>query len=249
MATTKELEKRINTILFDLSKGMDKDEVAQKYGYATFETLSTVLNRHGYRWDKGKKNFVKQPSIINEDMRMQMKPRGKVGEVIQRFEKEKDARKIAKELSFKTHRDMANYMAEKGYTWDSTKQNYVLETGYEPEPQTTVEYEPVTVDVNDVPSSEGLNPEYLEILQFLQLKRDKLYEILLEGEIARTFPNYIIPGKTFTKSIQITEGLDQLLKAYSEEKNVPQKNIVQVALVEFFNKYGYEHEIEALFGK
>lgn len=249
MSNTKEFEKRVNSIMFDLAKGMDKEAIAEKYGYASFETLNTVLNRSGYRWDKDKQNFIKQPAVITDDLQAQMTPRGKVKEVIQRFQKEKDARKIAKELSFKSHRDMANYMAEKGYTWNSTKQNYVLETGYAEAVHSSHDDNTLIYQENIEPIHGTMNPEYMELLQFLYYKKEKLYELLLEGEIALTFPNYIIPGKTFTKSIQITDGLDQLLKAYSEEKNVPQKSIVQVALVEFFNKYGYEHEIQAIFGR
>jgi hypothetical protein len=43
--------------------------------------------------------------------------------------------------------------------------------------------------------------------------------------------------------------LDQLTRAYSQEKNITQREIFQVALIEFFKKYGYSREIDALLNR
>jgi hypothetical protein len=243
-------DQQINQIIFDLSRGMAKEDVAKKYGFSQFLNLNTVMNRKGYSWDSKKQNFKKRPTIIQENTIINTQPRGKVNQVISALEKDKDARSIAVELGFKSHREMANYMAEKGYHWDHTKKNYIENAHYEEHPaeisKAVLPIEQPTESANN--GTIEISEEYKEVLQFLVLKKDKLYKILLEGEIARTLPNYIIPGRTFTKSIQITEQIDQLLKAFSEEKNIPQKNIVQIALIEFFQKYGYKHEIDAIFG-
>jgi hypothetical protein len=242
-------DQQINQIIFDLSRGIDKDTVARKYGYSQFLNLNTVMNRKGYSWDSKKQNFTKHSTIIQKSNIINTCSRGKVNQVIRALEKDKDARSIARELGFKSHREMANYMAEKGYHWDHTRKNYIQNAHYEEAPaeisKAVLPIEQPTGSANN--GTIEISEEYKEILQFLVLKKDKLYEILLEGEIARSLPNYIIPGRTFTKSIQITEAFDQLLKAFSEEKNIPQKNIVQIALIEFFQKYGYKHEVEAMF--
>ena len=46
--------------------------------------------------------------------------------------------------------------------------------------------------------------------------------------------------------MQTVTSVDALVKEYSKQYNVSQKEIYEVALVEFFKKYGFEHEIEAL---
>jgi hypothetical protein len=43
-------------------------------------------------------------------------------------------------------------------------------------------------------------------------------------------------------------GLDLLIREYSTEKNISQKDMFQIAMIEFLKKYGYRRETEALIG-
>lgn len=43
--------------------------------------------------------------------------------------------------------------------------------------------------------------------------------------------------------------LSELVKEFSKEKNISQREIFEVVLIEFLRKYGYENEVNALFGK
>jgi hypothetical protein len=46
------------------------------------------------------------------------------------------------------------------------------------------------------------------------------------------------------KSLQIPVSLDKLVKNFSVEKTVSQKDVLTVALIEFLTKYGYDVEVE-----
>ena len=46
----------------------------------------------------------------------------------------------------------------------------------------------------------------------------------------------------------MTDLMDQMVKDYSTQNNVTQKNVFEVALVEFFRKHGYANEINTLLG-
>lgn len=62
-------------------------------------------------------------------------------------------------------------------------------------------------------------------------------------------PRYLIPGIMKNKNVTMSHLLDQLLADYSREKNITQREIVEVALIEFFQKYGYVHEVKALLNR
>lgn len=40
--------------------------------------------------------------------------------------------------------------------------------------------------------------------------------------------------------------LDQMVQDFRKEKNIHQREILEVALTEFFQKYGYQREVETL---
>ena len=61
-----------------------------------------------------------------------------------------------------------------------------------------------------------------------------------------SIPRYAVPGIFVTKSVHMINHLDQLVRDFSKEKNISQRELFEVALVEFFQKYGYKDEIETL---
>jgi hypothetical protein len=63
---------------------------------------------------------------------------------------------------------------------------------------------------------------------------------------AGQIPRYALPGAFVTKSVHMTNTLDQMVRDYSKEKNINQREIFEVALIEFFQKYGFECEVEAM---
>ncbi len=65
-------------------------------------------------------------------------------------------------------------------------------------------------------------------------------------ETALNIPRYILTGVNIIKSIDIPNPLDRLVKEYSKDNNVSQKEVIQVALVEFLKKYGYADEVKAV---
>lgn len=43
--------------------------------------------------------------------------------------------------------------------------------------------------------------------------------------------------------------IEQLVVDFSKEKNISQRELFEVALIEFFRRYGYEQEVERLLSK
>lgn len=51
-------------------------------------------------------------------------------------------------------------------------------------------------------------------------------------------PRCLIHGSIDTKSVRMCTVLNDMLIAFSKERNINQKEIVEIAMVDFFTKYG-----------
>ena len=88
--------------------------------------------------------------------------------------------------------------------------------------------------------------EYLPFIRFLYEKRDEVYQMISGTKEDGKIPRYALPGMTRTKAIYMNDMIGRLTGEFSREKNVTQREIVEAALIEYLQKYGYKVEIEAL---
>jgi len=88
--------------------------------------------------------------------------------------------------------------------------------------------------------------EYLPFLRFLYEKRDEVYQLLSGTKEDGKIPRYALPGLVRTKAIYMSDMIAKLAGEFSREKNVTQREIMEAALVEYLQKYGFKREIEAL---
>lgn len=78
---------------------------------------------------------------------------------------------------------------------------------------------------------------------------EKDSEVIKNTTQVEQVPRYLIPGIIKNKNVTMSHLLDQLMTDFSREKNIKQREIVEVALIEFFQKYGYVHEVKALLNR
>ena len=90
---------------------------------------------------------------------------------------------------------------------------------------------------------------FLHLLELLEKNKDKLLDLVIPGSEKGKVPRYVVPGIAKTKTVQMMSNLEQLVVDFSREKNISQREVFEVALIEFFRKYGYEYEIESLLGE
>lgn len=104
------------------------------------------------------------------------------------------------------------------------------------------------LNLDDVENSLSLK-KYLSILKFLEDNKECLYKLFEQQSLSgRKLPRYRIQGAFITKSIHMNNVLNQMVRNYSEENNISQREIFEVALIEFFKKYGYSREVETFLG-
>lgn len=213
-----------------------------------------------------KQNYVPAYSRLDkQDIDLSLLRSSKVATVISMFQKEgADAKTIAKRLGFADHRDLANYMKAKGYRWSSEQGNYQrvygqLQERAEGRSEATEELQdspPGGDEAANTPIAPRMTrpdaaqlERYLPLLEMLERNKDRLVDLIVPGAESGKVPRYAVPGIFVTKSVHMTNTLDSLVREYSKEKNISQRDIFAVALIEFFRRYGYEREIETLLGR
>jgi hypothetical protein len=133
-------------------------------------------------------------------------------------------------------------MTKKGYEWNVNEGNYVRKSGVIIDEESTDKEAATTADNK----KEQLNGnEKQEIIHLIKTLYEKL-NIKVEDPIIDKVPRYLVKGIAKTKSVQMSHLLHQLLEDYSYEKNITQRQIIETAIIDFFRKYGYRHEVDSL---
>jgi len=258
-------DERVKEILRGLVEGKSREELAETFGHKNYKTLDIFMRRRNFTWNREKQTYIPNYQRLNkEDIEVEFNHSSKAATVISLFKKENaDAKTIAKLMGFSDHREMATYMKAKGYRWSSEINNYVKERGQinpmrtelsesiSPQyPQASIEQHKIQPDSRKLTQSDIERMErFLPLLEMLERNKDRLIDMIMPGAESGKVPRYVVPGVYITKSVHMTNTLDQLVREYSKEWNISQRDIFTVALIEFFQRYGYQREVETLLGR
>lgn len=247
-------DEKVRQIIAQLKNGKTREKLAEEMGYNTYKSIDMYMRRKNFKWDSRKKNYVP-----DEDCRdgitvdESIIPTSKAYTVITLFTKQgndADPKAIARLAGFRDHIEMAAYMKSKNYRWDSGRQNYVQTTAISDD-ETTPPEPPAnrtTIPAGTLASPSGME-NLLPLLETLEKHKERLMELILPEEEKGEIPRYIIPGVYVTKSVHMSSNIDRLVREFSRDKNISQREIFEVALVNFFRQYGYRREIDSILNR
>lgn len=252
-------------ILQKLMEGISREDLAQELNHKSYRTLDMFMRRRGYKWDSYKQIYVLKPE--SNITSVHSSSTSKVQRILSLFQAGIDPKEVAKKVGLKDHRTMAMYMKSKGYVWSSENQNYILikgEMSVTENPHTGNSSKSLNENntqnsndfieennINTYPSENNISKldklnKLIPMLEMIDRNKEKLAQLLGINDEG-TIPRYVVGGITITKSLCMSHSLSELVKEFSKEKNISQKEIFEVAIIEFLKKYGYQNEIEALF--
>lgn len=254
---------KVKVIIRGLTEGKSREELAEQLKYTTYKSLDIYMRRKNFRYNSD--NQMYEP-LVEEKKDTHIPSSSRVMEIISLLSKEdNDPKSVAKRLGFKSHIEMADYLKVKGYVYDSEQNNYVKRTG---KIDDEIEENLIDNDNNNykdnevslsksltkngrqsIPRSEGNSEsleEYFPVLDILLKNKEKLIDLLTPQLDTGNIPRYSIGGTFVTKSVHMSSNLDAIIRDFSREKGINQRGIFEVALIEFFKKYGYEAEAETL---
>ena len=87
--------------------------------------------------------------------------------------------------------------------------------------------------------------EYIPVLDLLINKQQRLEVILSLRETDKPLM-YSVKGKKSTKTVFISEMLQEVIKDYCAEMQVKQGDIIEVAIIDFLVNHGYEDNVKAI---
>ena len=233
---------KIEKIQFLLASGNTRPQVAKQLGYTDVSCLYRYASSHDLKWSHEKKNYEatgNNGKPIEAVKPPEDNPTGKEANIISMLERGIDGREIAKKLRFATYQAMADYMKNRGYVWSEFKNNYVKQPK-EIKQQPKVE-EP---KVEKKPDTNSFG-KYDEMLKMMYENIDRLKELFSVQNEPETIPRYILSGHPVYKTIGIIDPLHNLIKEFCRERNMTQKELFEVAVIEFLKKYGYQNEVKA----
>jgi hypothetical protein len=239
---TKESPEKLRVLLSALETGETREAVAVRLGYRSVKSLDSFLRRRGYVWDRHQQHYVIKTEVGAQETTVTPPIPDMVARVLTLFASSPnaDAKTVAKQAGFSTHREMAAYMAAHDYRWHADEKTYVRSS-----PPSTATAT-ATATVPPLPTESAWQP-YGTFLAWLATRQDALQALLSLSGDPQFLPRYLVPGVLVTKSIHMSHLLDQLARDYSREKHVSQREVFEVALIEFFQKHGYHNEIKRLF--
>ncbi len=236
-------------ILQALDEGKPKDELAREMGYSSVMAMDNYMRSRNFSWERSVNGYVPVIEKHPEMAAAVSKAKGisRAEQVLSHFrQKGSDPREVAKLVGFDNHRALADFMRGKGYAWDSILANYVRQISPAaslPDHEDWEDDGDVFVPSPDAGPAQNLSglEDLLPLLKLLQKKGSKL-KSLLDAEPEK-MPRFVFPGTAKCKTVQMVDTLDRLVREFSAEKNISQREIFEVALVEFFRKYGYTEEV------
>lgn len=240
-------DRQANQILEMLEQGMNKNDIAKALGYSNPLSIDNYMRRRNFSWDSREKNFVpaaERYSAAAKNNVVPLRGTSKVDLIISLFDQgDLNVKDIAKQLGFETNKELSKFMKSKGYLWDPIERNYVvgLTSDVAIEPSTT----PTTSPSPNAAMNELLK-NLLPLLNGVNLNNQVLDKEQIENYQSSNLPRYTIAGRYTTKGMRMAIAMDDLIRKYCLDRNLSQREILEVALIEFFRKYGYRTEVDRI---
>ena len=247
-------------IVEQINKGESPDTLAAKYGFANKHSMDSLLRRKGFKCAKGK--YYKEPtetpanfaytSVKAEAVATQYNAYIQAGLTIPEG--------FCKEFGFAEKREMQDYLLENGVRYNMTTRCYEPDPEAakkkQLEPENTLRFEErnallqnmETPAVEEQASGNQLQ-RYLPFLEIMYQHKEQLLPILTPNALDKVPPRVSIGGQKRIKSVYLSNSLILLLDEYRTQKGLTIREIVEVALVEYFSKYGYEKEIDHILNR
>ena len=247
-------------IVEKINRGEKADVLAVEYGFANKHSMDSLLRRKGYRCTKGK--YYKEPteepvsfaytSVKAETVATQYNTYIQANLTIPEG--------FYREFGFKNKREMQQYLQDNGVRYNMTTRCYepdpeaVKKKQWEPEntlrseERNTLLQNMETTAVEQEASGNQFQ-RYLPFLEILYQHKEQLLPILTPNALDKVPPRISIGGEKRVKSIYLSNSLILLINEYCRKTGLTIREVVEVALVEYFSKYGFEREIDNLLNR
>ncbi|KQL46552.1 hypothetical protein AN963_16655 [Brevibacillus choshinensis] len=208
---------RVEVISDLFREGHSAEEIADLLGYKGKGGVSGYMRRHGYRWDWGTKNYVRDPLMKISDSSISMNP----------------VLAINKQQTPETN---SNIQVHEQDTVVSSQQE---ETIYELQDASQFHQTNnlIALPIRDFPKKEDVLPiELIQNLKEILQHKDKLMMMVTDQPKDLYMKRY--KGPAITKTVQIQAQLSERLTGFVNNTGYTVKDVMNKAVEDFLQRYG-----------
>jgi hypothetical protein len=243
------MTKSVESILEALSRGETRETLAQELGYKDDKGLDQYMRRREYVWDRRQQTYVRRAA----GRQVAQPLASKALDVVFRLRSRKeDLSAVAKALGFESRKALGKYMASQGYRWSDSEHNFVAEGAEAMMEAAAVQRH--SEGERAVASDDGVRVQATQrtegalwtqedlapMVAFWSQHQAALQQLVAKAQATdQALPRYAVPGVHMVKSLQMSSEINLLLQRFSVERGISQREILEIALVHFFQTYGY----------
>ncbi len=232
-------------ILNSLRKGKNREALAKILGYQSYRAIHNYMTRRGYIWDHEQHQYISPDHTTAPRVEIP----AEVQRILDLIENGQTLKQVANTMGYANDRELGEVMIRKGWEWSPERKTYL------PAQKPLIALDEETEPIEPLPVEEttwrkdpysNLETNLLEYLVHINERLTRLEDAAhkVDSKNGRTLARRTIPGLNITKSVHMSSRLADLLVTFSKEMNISQKEIVENALLEYLENYGYENAIK-----
>ncbi|MEK4712041.1 hypothetical protein [Sporosarcina sp. FSL K6-5500] len=230
-------DEKVQQVLAMLEEGQTREDIAAHYEQG-WQAVDMYMRRRGFSWGKQEQTYIiKQEDEPTKAIEQASVQNTRAAQIVRMLDvKHPNIRQTTSKQGFETVVDMGAYMKSQGYVWDNELNNYRYDELSRPVA--------VATNVRETTSTLPIGAMGQEaLLHYLLQHQQKLIDLLHSTDNGK-LPTYTFKGSKVSKTVGMASTVDVLLSDYSKEFNVTQRAIIETALAEFFQRYGYEEQLQ-----
>ena len=227
-------DERVQEILDLLAEGWTREEIANRNGKG-WKSVDQYMRRRDYCWSTEQQTYIPktdEPEPLSAAAMQSIHT--KAAQIIRMLDvKHPNIRQTATKQGFQSIEEMGEYMKSQGYIWNDEIENY--------QEDLTTTRPVATESAIDSSSEQEMTAD--ELIRYLVQQQIKLRS-LLQLESSNRIQTFTFKGVKTNKTLTMASSVATLLEDYQKEYNLTQRAIVETALAEFFQKYGYHDQLK-----
>ncbi|QOV10430.1 hypothetical protein [Viridibacillus arvi] len=233
-------DERVQDTIRMLDEGKSREEVAEHFNIG-WKSVDVYMRRKGFVWDAENDNFIlksekKEVDALSDAYTLNTKS----AQIVRMLDvKDPDIRQVATKQGFDTVEAMGEYMLSQCYAWNDALDNYEYDERIR---LTVANAEKDSIHI-DLPKG---SMDEKTLIQYLLINQKRLTELMNTNQDDGKLPHYKFKGTKANKTLGFPSSLITLLTDYSDEYNITQRMILEIALAEFFKKYGYDEQLNRI---
>mgnify|MGYP002514809158 CR=1 FL=1 len=240
-------------IVSRLNNGEDKEVIAQEYGFKSSRSMDSRLRRNGYHCPNG--FYEKIPTEPIENFNCASAKAEKIAMSLNEYVDAGISIPVDfhKKYGFASKQEMQKYLKENGAIYNPNTKKY--EPDKDADAKWVAKQELIQKEQAALRQQMECHPEngtedsfdaYMPFIQLLYQNREVLITLLTVDVPSETPPRINVGGEKITKSIYIAKSISRLIDDFHYKTGLSIREIIEVAIVEYLKKYGYEKEIKKL---